>query len=500
MNPISRILALGLLAGTQTCPAAPDQPVTPAKPAGPDLLRFANNDTLHGEFHSFGKTDILVWKTPEAAEPIRFSSTKLHRVILNRGQAHKPVTQKSSIKLTNGDVIPATIISANEKIVLIQTDHLGELEIPREAVTEISPTPFGGKFLYYGPLNEEGWKVIPDYQFKDKDAKEEKDNSDEKKAENKKESSNWKLIGTSWYSGLNQNLYLGRDNAMPDTCRVAFKLAWRGSLYTKIALHADFAPPEHDTKITSQTDMAATVGHGYVLSLSTHSASLYSCTFDEDGKPINTRMEGSQTSLGLSTEDEVDVELRLDRTKKNIMLFINGSFKAKWTLGEKYTGTGSHLAFRNRYSGKSEIRISDIVISKWNGLKDSAASMKSNERDIILLNNGIDRFSGNFKSIRDGKILFKGTYNNEMSIPVDEVGEVHLATANTNTETEEDTKAVTFYIYPYGRISGVPSQGENGKTKLLTKLLGEINLDVRYINLIDFSHKNSLLDNWDDNF
>ncbi|MBK1853752.1 hypothetical protein JO972_02175 [Verrucomicrobiaceae bacterium 5K15] len=485
MNPLTRIIALGLLAGTQTCPAAPD------------LLRFSNNDTLHGEFLSFGQSETLIWKNPEAAEPIHFSTTKLQRVVLNRGKAHKAIGQKSSVTLTNGDVIPGTIVTADEKTVTVKTDHLGGLELPREAIAKISPTPFGGKLVYYGPLNEEGWKTVPNYRYIDPAV--EKEREKEKKAD-EEPPADWKLIGTSWYSGVSQNNYLCREDIMPDTCRVSFNLAWRGTLYTTIALHADFNPPMYNTRVTSQTEMAATIGHGYLLSLSSHSASLYACTFDKDGKPQNSRLEGSQASLGLSTESEANIELRLDRNKKNIMLFLNGAFKAKWSLGEEYAGTGSHLGFRNRYSGKSEIRVSDVVVSHWNGLKDSARSMQSEKRDIILLNNGIDRFSGQFESIRDGKVSFQGAYDNEMLIPMDEVGEIHLASTKVKPETELDPKAVNFYIYPYGRISGVPSQGEQGKTKLLTKLLGEINLDAHYINLIDFSNKNSLLDNWDDNF
>ncbi|BDS05756.1 hypothetical protein NT6N_07960 [Oceaniferula spumae] len=490
MISLPRIFALSLIAGVHTGFAAPTED---ASSAGPDLLRFANDDTLHGNFFSFGPSETMIWKTPEAAEPIRFSTSKLHRIVLNRGRAHKTVTHKSSVKLANGDVIPGTIISVDEKTVVLDTDHIGRVELPRQAVARISPSPFGGKLLYYGPLNNDGWKTVPTYQL-DPNQKSDKKDDDENAP------TDWKQVGTAWYAGTDKNRYLLKDDAMPDKCRVAFKLAWRGSLYAKIALHADFSPPKYENKSNSQLDMGATVGNAYILSLSSHNATLYACTFDEDGKPQNTRLQGSQSSLGLSGEESVDIELRMDRTKKNILLFANGSFKAKWNLGNEYAGKGNKLAFLNLRYSNSEIRVSDIVISRWNGLKDSATSMQTPDRDVILLNNGVDRFSGKFKSIRDGKVLFHGSFDNELSIPLDEVGEIHLATDKVKSKGETSPKAVYFFIHPYGRITGIPTQGEGGKTKLLTNSIGDVTLDTRFINIIDFSHKNSLLDVWDDNF
>jgi len=426
---------------------------------------------------------------------LRISTSKLHRIILNRGQAHQALKQKATVQLSNGDIIPGSIISADDQTLVVETEHLGRLQIPRTNLSKISPNPFGGKLLYYGPLNTNGWKTLPTAQLANAEKSTEKAKKDDTDA-----LTDWQHIGAAWYAGTDKTRFLVRENAMPDKCRLNFKLAWRGTLYTKIALHADFSPPEYENKVSSQLDMGATVGHAYMLSISSHSASLYSCTFAENGKPINTRLEGSQSSLGLSGEEEANVELRIDRDQKNILLFLNGSFKAKWHLGDDYAGKGEHLAFLNLRYSKSEIRISDVVISHWNGMKDSASSMKSADRDVILLNNGLDRFSGSFKELRNGKIYFKGSFDNEMIIPMDEISEIYIASDKLKPKEDENPKDVYFYIYPHGRITGVPSLSNDGKTKLQNSLLGEIILDTRYINLIDFSHKNSLLDNWDDNF
>jgi len=472
-----------------------------------DMMRFINHDTLHGTFHSFGKDNTMHWKSPEATELIPFSTKKIHRILLNQGHGHASLQQSSTVTLVNGDVIPGRITSADQKSIILETEHLGTLTLPNDAVSQISPCPFGGQLLYYGPLSPEGWKTIlpPKPKVEEIKEAEKHKNKDinekaEKKAEDRK-GKDWQHIASAWYSGTDKNQYLARKNALTDKCRLAFKLGWRGSLYCNVAIHADFAPPEYEGKDSSSRGMAAIVGHAYVVSLSTHSATLYTCSFDEDGKPSNIRNSETHTSLSLSGKEEANFEFRIDRPNKQLLLYLNDVFKTKWDLGEKYHGTGNTLAFSNLRYSNAELRVSDIVISRWNGLKDSAQSMTSSESDVILLTNGVDRFSGKFNNIRDGKVSFRGCYNNDFSIPVDEVQEIHLATDKLRKMPDEDNdKSTYFYVQPYGRISGIPSAGENGMTKLISNILGEINLNTRYVNIIDFSHHNSLLDLWDDNF
>jgi hypothetical protein len=172
-------------------------------------------------------------------------------------------------------------------------------------------------------------------------------------------------------------------------------------------------------------------------------------------------------------------------------------------LGDHYETKGNHLAFGPTRYNKSQFRISDITISKWNGMKDSAQSMSDSKRDIILLNNGMDRFSGKFQSISNGQVHFKGTFDNDLTIPLDQVQEIHFATNRQTKPPVQSKDAVYFFIYPHGRITGIPytePDAPANSIRLKTSLFGDLPLDTRYINIIDFSHKNSLLELWDDNF
>lgn len=504
MKHLTTILILGILTAPAilAADAAPISEPSHAAGAGTDRIRFSNHDTLHGTFLAFGAKNSLTWKSSESPDPIPFATQKLQRIVLNHGQAHQAITYQSSVQLINGDVIPGKITSADDSTVTMETELLGNISIPRNSITSLSPKPFGGKLLYYGPLNTDGWKIVSPKKPQEKEKKKEKP-KEEKESEKKKET-DWQHIANAWYAGTDKTKYLVRENALPDQCRLFFKAAWRGSsLYANVILHADFAPPENksEEKKESRYGLSSTPGHAYILSITSHSATLSSLTYDDNGKPLTNRLDGTRASLGLNGKEDAEFELRIDRPNKSIFLYVDGTFKAKWTLGNHYDGKGAHLAFaRSIHYNNSELRISDIAIAHWNGMKDSAESMTTAKRDIILLSNGLDRFSGTLKYIRDGQISFQGSYGDEMLIPVSEVRDLHLATEPQKTAPETAKQAVYFFAYPYGRISGIPSASQQGKTKLTTTLLGEVEIDTRYINIIDFSHKNSLLDIWDDNF
>ncbi len=473
---------------------------------GLDLLRFsekANSDSLHGQFVAFDKSSNIVFKSSQAKETTTFSTKKLHRITLNKGRAAQALQPNSAISLINGDIIPGMITHADDKGVTLETQHLGELTFARNIITKISPTPHGGKLIYYGPMNDDGWKIIspPKKKIDEKEADAEQAKKKAQIEKNENNLTNWKFVAGSWYAGTSKERYLVRENVLPDTCKVKFKIGWRGSLYCNIGIHSDLDPPEYKGKESIKSNMASTLGRSYVVSLSSHSASLYSCLFDEEGKPSATRSENNHISTNLSKKEEAEIELRIDRPNKTLMLYIDGSFKTKWNLGEKYIAPGKAIAFKNLRYNNSQMRVSDILITRWNGMRDSAQSMQSDEHDVILLTNGVDRFSGTFKQIKDDKIYFRGTFDNELAIPKASVQEIYLA-SNKLRKVSDDKEGsfAHFYTRPYGRISGIPTADANGTTRIRSDIVSEVSLKMKFVGIVDFSEQNNLLDFWDDNF
>jgi hypothetical protein len=476
-----------------------------------DLLRFTNNDTLHGRFHGFIDGLSLNWKSPQAIKPILFTTDKIHRIVLAHGDTKHKDTLASIVTLTNGDILNGKVISANSKQISMETQYLGPIEIPRNCVSSISLNPHGGKLYYYGPLNDQGWKTIATAALKKPDLEDDppiKPDTQpaDKKPTDKKLTNGWELISNSWYTEEQNHYCLVRDNALPDKCRLSFELSWRGSPFAQIGLFADLSPPKFDSAAKVKSEMASAIGNAYTVYINAHSVSLYAYHFNEEGELTKNRIDGS-CSISLQNKEQAQVELRIDREKQFILLYLDGEFKIKWPIEELPSAQGNALVFfKPSYTHTPcKIRIRDIAISQWNGLQDSARSARSDKHDIILLSNGLDRYSGTFKQFKDGVVSFNGSYGNELVIPSDEITEINFATNNLLTASQQAEQSsakqpVYFYTLPYGRISATPVRSEASSCTLHSDLLGTIRIDTNYVNLIDFSHQNNLLDFWDENF
>ena len=132
---------------------------------------------------------------------------------------------------------------------------------------------------------------------------------------------------------------------------------------------------------------------------------------------------------------------------------------------------------------------------------DSAQSMEADNRDIILLTNGTDRFSGDLISLVDGKYRIKGTYA-EMIVPQEDVQEIRLAREKRAELDEEESsrQAVRLLLQPYGRLTVRPQEATADRMRARHPAMGDLTLDLRYMGLMEFSFSNSVLDLWDDDY
>ena len=124
------------------------------------------------------------------------------------------------------------------------------------------------------------------------------------------------------------------------------------------------------------------------------------------------RINGGAARLGET--GRARIELRSNRRTGEITLFVNDEFTAQWNgldmaadeaadgdaAGKGKASGGSGFGFVAQ-GGDSPVRISDIIISEWNGMPDSARSLQMDEQDVVLMTNGTDRYSGKVGSLDD---------------------------------------------------------------------------------------------------
>lgn len=474
----------------------------PADQSQDDLLRFTDGDQLHGKFTGLNERGRVLWKRQDVEDAVEFETDKLRQIVLRGGRPAKGIDSVAHTRLIGGDRIPGTIISLDAETLVFDTVLAGRLALPRNRIEVLAPQPFGGRVHYAGPFNTDGWRILdppPD--------DEQEEDPGEKPAEDAEEP--WQIARTAWYSGNSATgRPLVRDEGMQDAALLRFQLAWRNQLALSIGFHADFAEPpknededEEDVVRARRGTLALPYrfGSSYVLSLHSHYAMMYRCGFDEDGKPFTRRMQNSSNSFRLPQVGNSAIELRCDRRSGRILLFVDGEFAMQWDESDDgYAGAGKGFGFLVNSSG-SQVRISDILVAEWNGMIDSARSMEAPDRDVVLLTNGTDRFSGQVSAVRDDHLELTSSYA-DMKIPLSRVAEIHFARETLAEMPEARADELVVHSYPVGRISGTPLRSGEDQIVLESPHVGEIAVQLDYAALLDLQPGNSFVDEWDVDF
>lgn len=479
-------------------------------PQESDLLRFLNGDQLHGTFQGVKDKQAVSWHRADTTRLVEFQPAQLRQIVFHGGKTISPILSASHISLANGDEIPGDILSLDDNSVTIATGFSGQIRIAREHVVSLSPCPYGGRLLYHGPFSADGWEIIrppgkpqrPDPDGDPNPAKSEHEALGDDPA-----IPPWSFSGAAWYDRGKGAALLRRD-IMSDRATLRFHLAWKNRLMLAIAFHADLCkPPANDGKETGLfheaggiTNYPRMFGNSYVIQMFSNYVMLYRCTLTGKGQPQLERVQANSSNVRMPETGEATVELRCDRKSGTISMFLDDQFAMQWSepAGGEYAGKGKSFGFQVPGEG-TPVRISDIIISEWNGMPDSARSMKADDQDVLLLTSGTERFSGESSRINAGTVTLRGKYGS-YQIPLADCAELHLATKHVKTPPDASKDAVRLIFQPVGRITGTLQASPAGTITLATTLAGTLSVPCDSANLLQFQPTEHFLDDWDPAF
>jgi hypothetical protein len=513
-----------------------------------DVLRLTKADQLHGCFQGIDDQGKIEWQRRDLNQNSLYSATEVRSIVLGTDLKQNSV-EYSYLRLKNGDIIPGEVVHLTDKTLKIHGRIIGDLEIPREHVREICPAPFGGSIHYAGPYSADGWRVLypSDNEQSETSADQEKatpqvhgDPSqvkdgaiDAKEAPTKatetvksKDDKHWKHIGTSWYR-KDSSLTLIRKECLPSSSLLRFRAKWLSRINLNIVLHADFMSPpskkeenengEGDAKKNAANAMAGGVmfhnnnqqmhlpslGNAIVLNIYQSYLSLSRVGYKKNGEFFVNRLTQAPSALQLEESGESIFEIRSDIAAGLMMLFVDGKYAAQWEkLDEsddleledsaKMLPLGNGIGFQVA-GNKLPIRINDIVISDWNGVRDPARSFSHEKRDILLLSNGMDRYSGKLDSINEGTAVFQSSLGT-LQIPLAELSEIHFAGSDDDTSHVETASSIGVSFFPIGKISGQPVRANRKQIQLKHPMVGDLQLKLDQALMLHFSDENSFID------
>lgn len=467
---------------------------------GKDLLRFVNGDFIHGTFSGINRSSRLSWSRPDLDQPATLETSKISRIIFNEGTAPAQSSDPATIELASGDILPCEILSLSEKELRINTSYAGELIIPREAVTRLSPSPWGGHLVYRGPFVKKGWTPLSPLP--------EESTEPTPRSTETKTTPGWIFSSAAWTNTSFEPLRADFD--LPASVRIQFDLAWKQRLQFGIALHSDFQqPPEdaespwenpHEIAENARYDrLPLQLGTGLVCSFHGSTIQLDATGFDAERQPARVRIasENQNFRREFAQTGKASFDIRTDRLRRKIMIYINDELVMNWEgKHDDFFAPGSGLALMT-LNQTSRIRLSNVTITDWHGEPDSVLSMRpTGTDDIILLTNGTDRFAGRVSGISDEIVQFKNAYA-ELSIPKRDVSTISLA---SKTKTESLQELPTLHLQPAGYLRGSIRFTQDKRLHLTHSLLGEIDLSIPHLSSIEFLEDAAPLSHWGDDF
>ena len=400
------------------------------------------------------------------------------------------------------------------------------------------------------------------------DKADEKQDAKKEEKKEKEKSSAWIHSGASFYNIDNRPLAFPDAN-LPDIGRIKFSAEWKGRLNLTLALHSDFTrvlPPiqeeaeeekedaeeegaekEEGAKEENQENKedvekeeaqdpepaplrkekladlrngegfqnipwvnsakkthADMFGTGYTMTLYSSYPSLSRNYFSDTGVARTQRMSSVRSNISLSEGGQADIEIRYDRKKALMMLFINGNYAAQWNDLAGFPGDGTGFGIMNNTSS-AKVRISDVLITSWNGMTDSAKSMSHPERDLVLLANGTDRYSGQVTKISDGLAHLESDFVNA-KIPIKDLSQVILKKSTaTDLDSDElpeklnwESDPVLVAYKPFGKIKINPTSAKGKMMKGTSPFLGDITIDLSAATLLRFTESSPDISDWFD--
>ena len=538
-------------------------------PAGDDLILFDNGDVMHGTFGGiqdgllWERKDIdrpIKFSIPAIRQVVFKGSSG---VVMEKETSFITLVSGDRIpgKIVSLDDKSLVVKSSVVGDLKIPREHIKSLS-PNPFDGELF---YSGPYNSNGWMILDYRKTKEKDEAKEIAGEEKKPKKEaiQEKGKVKEESSAWIHSGASFYS-LDNRALVYPDANMPDIGRLKFKAEWKGRLNLTLALHSDFtrvlpaekkeepkaeeaeeieddekpkaegeqkprkkeqpekqdpAPLQKERLVDfrknnafqniawinpSKRTHADMFGTGYTMTLYSSYPNLSRNYFSETGVARTQRMASVRSNISLSEGGDAEIEIRYNRKESLMILFINGTYAAQWNDLGGFPGDGTGFGIVNNTSN-ARVRISEVMITSWNGMTDSANSMVHPDRDLVLLGNGTDRFSGQVIEIKDGVALLKSAYMNA-EIPVKDLSKIVLK-KSTSTDLDSDDlsedltwaeEPMTIVYKPFGKIRLNPISAERNLLSGHSPFSGETTAALSAAAMLRFTEGSPDLSDWFD--
>jgi hypothetical protein len=319
-----------------------------------DLVTLKSGDVFTGEVLALSD-GIITLKSPHSDTPLKVINDKLSRLKFGETRSDELPKDSQVLNLRNGDTLPGQIVALSETHISFQTWFAGQLEVPRSQIESLFFGVTPQTTIYRGPENLISW-----------------DQGNE---------SSWEFDEGRLRS--RDRGTIGRDFELPANFIFSSRFTWVNSPNLRIHLCSD--------SITSAGDAGS---NSYLLYANSQGIQVKRVTPRENGRPEYKTLISYESPLTNFKDQSVDIEVRIDRSGRQLQLSINGEAMPPG-YDPEVPPTGTHVVFESLSSGRRDIQIEDIVLQKWDTKTQRfRAEPRADEKSDTLTVDDGDRFSG----------------------------------------------------------------------------------------------------------
>ena len=308
--------------------------------ASGDRIGLADENLLTGTVSTIDTRGRLMIDSPNTAGPIVIRGSALRSIDFDVPPPDAPAHQER-VHLTNGDVLPGLVRGMDTSHVDFRTWFAGDVRIPRPAIRSIDFNDAPQKLRFKGPGGPEGWI-----------------NND-----------GWKFRSTTLVSGGRGTI--SRRKVLPEQFILRFQLVWDSNPSFRFYFCDDYL------KIGGDTDR-------YYFDINSGGMQLKRQAGNE-GRTWHS-LYSSRRRPEEFQDNNVDLELRVDRKRRLLYIYIDGELEGRFKDDIGPFPTGSGIMLESNSGGEIKNTIGSIEVYDW----DAISQLHRNEghedptRDAII--------------------------------------------------------------------------------------------------------------------
>ena len=408
---------------------------------GDDLVRFLDGSMLHGELQQVRLDTGVRWARADLTQPVDFRPDNMAWI---RFEGARPVERQREpsvhIRFHNGDEVLGNLIALDERRVRFSTWFNEQLSAPRDGLQSLAFLSPGFRILYEGPTTLDGWKLGRDPKA-------------------------WKYRDGVFISeGVG---VLGRDFGLKGSSRIEFDLQWNGTFSLIVPVY---------TKALDRFDYRS---NSYMFYISRGYVSLQRV---QNGAGVRNLGQGQIPEM--QSKNRVQVELRINKEKAEMELYIDRKLVRKWRDTNGFAATGSGMAFFSQLNGPI-VRVSNLRVSAWDGQSDPVQlAVNDHAEDMVFLKNR-DEVPGKLKSM-DGRTVVINSLGTDLAIPLERITRVAL----TKPEARPGAKRpweVRAHFAGGAAVSFDLKQWDGTTLTGRSRNFGPVTFDSQYIRRLQFN-------------